>query len=211
MTDPAVRPYLVGLTGSIGMGKTETGRMFARLGIPVLDADEVVRALYEVDGGAVDPVSGAFPGVVRDRRIDRVALAQILAADPSAFERLEAIVHPLVRQARDKFIRGATDRGDEIVMLDIPLLFETGLEKTVDATIVVSAPAETQEQRVLARPGMTREKLRMLLTRQMPDAEKRAKADFVIETGNGLAQAFSEVRRVAAELVQRARKRQANA
>jgi dephospho-CoA kinase len=193
------------------MGKTETGKMFARLGIPVLDADEVVRRLYEADGGAVDPVSAAFPGVVRDRRIDRVALAQILAADPSAFERLEAIVHPLVRQAREKFIRDAADRGDEIVVLDIPLLFETGLENTVDTTIAVSAPAETQEQRVLARPGMTREKLRMLLTRQMPDTEKRAKADFVIETGNGLAQAFSEVRRVAAELVQRARKRQANA
>lgn len=211
MADPGVRPYLVGLTGSIGMGKTETGKLFARLGIPVLDSDAVVRALYDAGGAAVDPVSAAFPEVVRDRRIDRAALAQCLAADPLAFERLEAIVHPLVRHARDDFIRSATERGDEIVVLDIPLLFETGAEKTVDSTVVVSAPAGIQKQRVLARPGMSPEKLRMLLARQIPDAEKRAKADFVIETGNGLAQAFCEVRRVAAELLQRARKRQSNA
>jgi dephospho-CoA kinase len=211
VADPTVRPYLVGLTGSIGMGKTETGKLFARLGIPVLDSDAVVRALYEAGGAAVDPVSEAFPDVVRGGRIDRLALAQILAGDPSAFERLEAIVHPLVRKARDEFVRIAVERRDEIVVLDIPLLFESGLEKTVDATVVVSAPAETQQQRVLARPGMTGEKLRMLLARQIPDAEKRAKADFVIETGNGLEQAFCEVRRVAAELLQRARKRQFNA
>jgi len=211
VTDPTVRPYLVGLTGSIGMGKTETGRMFARLGIPVLDADEMVRALYETGGGAVDPLSQVFPDAVRDGRIDRVALAKILAADPSAFGRLEAIVHPLVREARDEFVHTAAKRGAEMILLEIPLLFETGLQQTVHATVVVSAPAEIQEQRALARPGMTREKLRMLLARQMPDAEKRAKADFVIETGNGLAQAFSEVRRVAAELLERARNRQANA
>ena len=211
MADPGVRPYLVGLTGSIGMGKTETGRLFARLGIPVLDSDAVVRTLYGAGGAAVDPVLAAFPDVIRDGRIDRAALAQCLAGDPLAFERLEAIVHPLVKSARDDFIRSAAERGDEIVVLDIPLLFETGAEKTLDATIVVSAPAEIQEQRVLARPGMNPEKLRMLLARQIPDAEKRAKADFVIETGNGVAQAFCEVRRVAAELLQRARKRQSNA
>jgi dephospho-CoA kinase len=208
---PDRRPYLVGLTGSIGMGKSETGKLFARLGIPVLDSDAVVRALYEAGGSAVEPVSAAFPDAFRDGRIDRAALARILAVDASAFDRLEAIVHPLVREARDEFIRNASQRGEDMVVLDIPLLFETGGEKNVDASVVVSAPAEIQEQRVLARPGMTREKLHMLLARQMPDAEKRAKADFVIETGNGLAQAFCEVRRVAAELLQRARKRQSNA
>lgn len=211
MADAGVRPYLVGLTGSIGMGKTETGKLFAQLGIPVLDSDAVVRDLYDAGGAAVGPVSAVFPGAIRDGRIDRAALAQILAADPSAFERLETIVHPLVRNARDEFIHSAAERGDELVVLDIPLLFETGSEKTVDATIVVSAPVETQEQRVLARPGMTREKFRMLVARQIADAEKRAKADFVIETGNGLAQALCEVRRVAAELLQRARKRRSNA
>ena len=206
-----VRPYLVGLTGSIGMGKTETGKLFARLGIPVLDSDAVVRRLYDPGGAAVDPVTAEFPGATRDGRIDRTALTQMLASDPSGFERLEAIVHPLVKKARDEFIRAAAERGDEIVMLDIPLLFETGSEKTVDAVVVVSAPVEVQEQRVLARPGMTGDKLRMLLARQFPDAEKRAKADFVIETGNGLAQAFCEVRRVAAELLRRARNRRSDA
>jgi dephospho-CoA kinase len=201
------RPYLVGLTGSIAMGKTETGKLFAQLGIPVFDSDAVVRAIYEPGGAAVAPVAAAFPGTVRDERVDRTALAAALGRDPSAFERLEAIVHPLVRKARDGFVRAAAERGDELVIVDIPLLFETGAQREVDAVVVVSAPGDVQERRVLARPGMTPEKLEMLHDRQMPDAEKRAKADFVIETDKGLAQAFAEVKRVAAELRARAKHR----
>jgi dephospho-CoA kinase len=205
------RPYLVGLTGSIAMGKSETGRLFAQLGIPVFDSDSVVRALYEPGGAAVARVAAAFPGTVLDERVDRTALAAVLERDPSAFTRLEAIVHPLVRQYRNQFVRAAAERGDELVIVDIPLLFETGAERDVDAIVVVSAPRDVQERRVLARPGMTPEKLEMLHARQMPDAEKRAKADFVIETDKGLAQAFAEVKRVAAELRARAKLRPPNA
>lgn len=207
MHNPHRRPYLVGLTGSIAMGKTETGKLFAQLGIPVFDSDAVVRGLYEPGGAAVAPVAAAFADTVRDEKVDRTALAAALGRDPSAFERLEAIVHPLVRKARDGFVRTAAERGDELVIVDIPLLFETGAQREVDAVVVVSAPRHVQERRVLARPGMTPEKLEMLHARQMPDAEKRAKADFVIETDKGLAQAFAEVKRVAAELRARAKHR----
>jgi len=207
----AGRVFVAALTGSIGMGKTETGKLFARLGLPVMDSDAVVRALYEAGGEAVEPIGKAFQGTVKDGRVDRAALATRLEGDQTAFQRLEAIVHPLVRQARDQFLRAAESRGDPVVILDIPLLFETGAEKSVDAVVVVSAPPEIQRQRVLARPGMTLEKLRMLQARQIPDAEKRAKADFVIETDKGLEQAFLEVRRVAAELLHRARSRKSNA
>jgi dephospho-CoA kinase len=193
------------------MGKTETGKLFARLGIPVLDSDAVVRELYGIGGAAVEAVGKAFPGTASNGQIDRAALAVELAKDPSAFQQLESVVHPLVRKARDEFIRAAAGRGEQLVVLDIPLLFETRAENAVDAIVVASAAPEVQETRVLARPGMTREKFLILLSRQVPDSEKRAKADFVIETDKGLAQAFCEVRRVAAELLQRARKHQTNA
>jgi dephospho-CoA kinase len=193
------------------MGKTETGKLFARLGIPVLDSDAVVRELYGIGGAAVEAVGKAFPGTASNGEIDRAALAVELAKDPSAFEQLESVVHPLVRKARDEFIRAAAERGEQLVVLDIPLLFETRAENFIDAIVVASAAPEVQETRVLARPGMTREKFLILLRRQVPDSEKRAKADFVIETDKGLAQAFWEVRRVAAELLQRARKHQINA
>lgn len=205
------RPFLVALTGSIGMGKTETGKLFAQIGIPVFDSDATVRALYEPGGAAVAPVAAAFPGTVREERIDRTALAAELERNPSGFAQLEAIVHPLVREARAEFLRRAAERGDELVIIDIPLLFETGAQQEVDAVIVVSAPKEVQERRVLARPGMTPEKLEMLHARQIPDAEKRAKADFVIETDKGLAQAFIEAKRVAAELRARAKHRRSDA
>lgn len=205
------QPFLVGLTGSIGMGKTETGKLFVQLGIPVFDSDSAVRALYEPGGAAVVPVTAAFPSAAQDGRVDRTALAAELARDPSAFARLEAIVHPLVRQVRDRFVRAATERGDELVIVDIPLLFETGAQRDVDAVIVVSAAREVQERRVLARPGMTPEKLEMFHARQVPDAEKRAKADFVIETDKELAQTFAEVKRVAAELRARAKRRVSHA
>ena len=193
------------------MGKTETGRLFARLGIPIFDSDAAVAELYGRGGAAVKPVAEVFPDAVIDGRVDRSVLARRLTADPEAFSRLESIVHPLVRQARDAFVRAAGQRGDPLVILDIPLLFESGAEKSVDAIVVVSAPAAVQESRVLARPGMTREKLALLNARQLSDSEKRAKADFVIETDRGLAQAFDDVRRVAAALLERARNRQADA
>ena len=204
-------PYLVGLTGSIGMGKTETAKLFAQLGIPVFDSDATVRALYEPGGAAVAPVAAAFPSTVRDGRIDRTALAAELERNPLAFAKLEAIVHPLVRNARAKFVSAAAELGDELVVIDIPLLFETGAQHEVDAVVVVSAPKHVQERRVLARPGMTPEKLELLRARQLPDAEKRAKADFVIETDKGLEQAFTEVKRVAAELRARAKHRPSHA
>jgi dephospho-CoA kinase len=195
---------MVGLTGSIGMGKSETLKLFARLGLPVYDADATVHALYDQGGAAVAAIAKAFPGVVRDGLVDRARLAPIVGADESAFKTLEAIVHPLVRQMEEKFLAAAAKRGDEVVVLDIPLLFETGGRRRMDAVIVVSAPAEVQRQRVLSRAGMTLEKLEAIQVRQVSDAEKRAQADFVIETGKGLEHAYEQVKRVAAELRRRA-------
>ena len=201
------KPFVAALTGSIGMGKTETAKMFARLGIPVHDADAAVHALYGRGGGAVAEIDAAFPGAVVEGCVDRARLVQLLARDEKAFQRLEAIVHPLVLKERDAFLAGATAKGVELVVLDIPLLYETGLDKSVDAIIVVSAAADVQRARVLQRPGMTLEKLEAILARQVPDAEKRAKADFVIETDKGLEHAFEQVKRVAAELRSRVKEK----
>ena len=174
--------FRLGLTGSIGMGKSTTGRMFTELGHPLWDADAAVHRLYAQGGAAVAPVSAAFPAALKDQAIDRSALKAALAADPAALKRLEAIVHPLVAQDRVQFIENACKNGAKIAVLDIPLLFETGGQSQMDGVAVVSTDAETQRQRVMARPGMTADTFAMILSRQMPDAEKRALADWVIPT-----------------------------
>lgn len=174
--------FRLGLTGSIGMGKSTTGRMFTELGHPLWDADAAVHRLYAQGGAAVAPVGAAFPSALKDQAIDRTALKAALAGDPAALKRLEAIVHPLVAQDRLQFIENAKQNGAKIVVLDIPLLFETGGQSQMDGVAVVSTDAETQRQRVMARPGMTAETFAMILSRQMPDAEKRALADWVIPT-----------------------------
>jgi dephospho-CoA kinase len=183
---------ILGLTGSIGMGKSATARLFAEAGVPVHDADAAVHALYE--GEAVAPIEAAFPGVTRDGRVDRTRLSAEVVGKAEAIKRLEAIVHPLVRQAELKFLSAAAARGARLVLLDIPLLFETGGERRVDAVVVVSAPAEVQRARVLARPGMTEEKLAALLARQVPDAEKRAKAHFIVDSSRDFDSARAQVR-----------------
>jgi dephospho-CoA kinase len=184
----------IGLTGSIGMGKSTTAQMFAVEGIPVYDADAEVHKLYAKGGAAVAPVEAAFPGVVRDGAVDRALLSAKLMGDPAQFEKLNDIVWPLVGATRAGFFEAARAAGAPAVVLDIPLLFETGGEKNVDVTVVVSAPAALQRARVLERSDMTPEKLDAILARQMPDAEKRAKADFVIDTGQGLEAAREQVR-----------------
>lgn len=187
---------VLGLTGSIGMGKSTTGAMFQAEGVPVYDSDAAVHALYATGGAAVAPVEAAFPGVVVDGAIDRARLSARVVGDPEALAKLEAIVHPLVGAHRIGFFEKAQAEGHEIVVLDIPLLFETGGEKKVDKVVVVSAPADVQRARVLARPEMTPEKFEAILARQTPDADKRARADFVIETGEGLEHARDQVRDV---------------
>jgi dephospho-CoA kinase len=188
---------LLGLTGSIGMGKSTTTAMFADLGAVVWNADDVVHRLYASGGAAVEPVGEAFPGVVMDNAVDRTRLAEALGGDETAFRRLEAIVHPLVAQERAVDLDAARAAGAKLAVLDIPLLFETGGDAAVDAVVVVTADAAVQAERVLARPGMTRERFDAILARQMPDAEKRMRADFVIDTGRGLEAARSAVRLVA--------------
>jgi len=190
--------FVLGLTGSIGMGKSTTAQLFADEGVPVYDADAAVHRLYE--GVAVPPIEQAFPGVAKDGRIDREALSRRVSGDPTALERLEAIVHPLVREAERQFLSEARARGEKIVLLDIPLLFETGAEARLDAVVVVTAPEELQRERVLARPGMTADKLDLMLARQMKDAEKRARADFIVDSGQGLDHARAEVRRILARI-----------
>ncbi len=190
----ADRPLLIGLTGSIGMGKSETAKLFARLGIPVYDSDAAVHRLYETGGGAVPAIDRAFPGTVKDGRVDRAALSKAVGGNEAAFKRLEAIVHPLVAAEQRKFMDGVGDA--EMVVQDVPLLFETGVHARMDAVVVVSAPQELQRARVLAREGMTPEKLDHILSRQMPDAEKRAKAHFVVETDKGLDHAFEQVKKI---------------
>ena len=199
------RPYLVGLTGSIGMGKSETAKLFAGLGVPVYDADAAVHALYERGGAAVARIAEAFPGSVKNGRVDRGELARQVGADTSGFARLEAIVHPLAAEAERAFVGEAKAKGAELVVLDIPLLFETGAQGRMDAVVVVSAPLKVQHARVLAREGMTQERLDGILARQMPDAEKRAQADFVVETDKGLDHALDQVKKIVAELKRRAK------
>ncbi|HYE47357.1 MAG TPA: dephospho-CoA kinase [Caulobacter sp.] len=191
---------LVGLTGSIGMGKSTTGKLFEAEGVPVYDADAAVHRLYAKGGAAVEPLEQEFGDVIVDGAVDRERLSKKVLGDPAALKRLEAIVHPLVGASRTGFFQDAIGAGADIVVLDIPLLFETGGEKNVRAVVVVSAPAEMQRERVLARPGMTVEKFEAILARQVPDAEKRARADFVIDTGQGLDHARDQVRQVLATL-----------
>jgi dephospho-CoA kinase len=197
------RPIMIGLTGSIGMGKTETAKMFARLGVPVYDSDAAVHRLYEKGGGAVAEIAKAFPASVVDGKIDRAKLTSIVTTDKAAFKQLEQIVHPLVARDQLKFLDD--NASTEMVVLDIPLLFETGGHARMDAIVVVSAPAHIQRARVLERPGMTEEKLDHILSRQMSDEEKRAKAHFVIVTDKGLDQAFEQVKMVVAALKERKR------
>lgn len=187
---------IIGLTGSIGMGKSTVAKMFAEEGVDTFDSDAAVHALYAPGGAAVAPVEAAFPGVTRDGAIDRVALSARVVDNAEAIKRLEQIVHPLVRQAQAEFLARQEAAGAEFVVLDIPLLLESRAPKQVDAIVVVSAPAEAQRARVLARPGMSVEKFEAILARQLPDAEKREMADFVIDTGAPLEHTRAQVRAV---------------
>ncbi|MCU0886774.1 MAG: dephospho-CoA kinase [Rubritepida sp.] len=186
-----------GLTGSIGMGKSTAARAFRRLGVPVFDADAAVHALQAKGGRAVRPIGAAFPGTVTGGAVDREALRRAVLGDPAALKRLEAIVHPLVRAEQRRFLARWRGRGARLVVLDIPLLFETRRPaREFDAVIVVSAPAAVQRARVLARPGMTESRLDAILARQMPDAEKRRRATHVIRTGLSRRHAEAAVRRL---------------
>ncbi|HCL63489.1 MAG TPA: dephospho-CoA kinase [Rhizobium sp.] len=189
---------VLGLTGSIGMGKSTTAKLFAEQGIPVNDADQVVHDLYR--GEAVAPIGAIFPEAVRDGFVDRAVLAGNLAKNPAKFSELEAIVHPLVRARERQFLEAQKAAGADMVVLDIPLLFETGGAERVDRIVVVSCDADIQRRRVLERPGMTREKFEMILSRQLPDAEKRARADYVIDTGHGIEAARKRVIEIIAEV-----------
>ena len=185
---------LLGLTGSIGMGKSTTAGLFADEGAVVWNADEAVHRLYAPGGAAVEPVGEAFPGVVVDGAVDRTRLAERLGRDETAFRRLEAIVHPLVAAGRVEQLNGARAAGVSLAVLDIPLLFEGGGAAGFDAVVVVTADAATQAERVLARPGMTRERFAAILARQTPDSEKRRLADFIVHTDRGLEAARDQVR-----------------
>jgi len=187
------RPFLLGLTGSIAMGKSTTAQMFREAGVPVWDADATVHRLYAPGGAAVAPVAALAPAALKDGGIDRAALAAAIRADDTLLTRIEAAVHPLVRQDRMDFVDGVTA---DIAVLDIPLLFETGAEAECDAVVVVTAPPDVQRARVLSRPGMTEARFDALLSRQVPDAEKRARADFVIDTSRGLEAARADVQSV---------------
>jgi dephospho-CoA kinase len=200
------RPFVLCLTGSLGMGKSATAKMFADAGVPVHDSDAVVHALYA--GEAVAAIERAFPGTTRDGKVDRGKLAAVIINDQAALARLEAIVHPLVGAERDRFLAEAQAGDAAVVLLDIPLLFEIGGECGCDAVVVVSAPAEVQRARALARPGMTDEKYTALVAKQMPDAEKRRRADFIVDTSRGFDHARAQVRdilRAVATMPRRAR------
>jgi dephospho-CoA kinase len=183
--------FILGLTGSIGMGKSTTANFFREAGVPVHDSDAVVHRLYQ--GEAVAPVEAAFPGVAVDGKIDRGKLADRLVGRPEAIRQLESIVHPLVRAVSDRFVSESAGRGARVIVLDIPLLFETGGETKCDAVVVVSAPAEVQRARVLKRAGMTAERLDALLARQMSDTEKRARAHFVVDSSRSFDSARAQV------------------
>jgi dephospho-CoA kinase len=187
--------FVLGLTGSIAMGKSTTARLFAEEGVPVYDADAAVHRLYE--GEAAPAIEAAFPGTVKDGKVDRAALSRHIVGDAEKLKLLESIVHPLVGAVRDAFLAKARDAGAGVVVLDIPLLFETGGESKVDAVVVASAPAEIQRARMLER-GIPEERLDALLARQMPDAEKRRRADFVVDTSRGIEPAREQVKAILA-------------
>jgi dephospho-CoA kinase len=186
--------FILGLTGSLGMGKSTTARFFAEEGVPVHDADAVVHRLY--DGEAAAAIEAAFPGTTASGKVDRDKLAARVLGDSAALKRLEAIVHPLVQEAERRLLAEAEARGEKVAVLDIPLLFETGREKRVDAVVVVSAPPDVQRSRALERPGMTVDKLDAILAKQTPDDEKRRRADFVVDTSRGFEAARADVRAI---------------
>jgi len=190
--------FVLGLTGSLGMGKSTTAKMFAEEGVPVHDADAVVHSLYE--GAAVAPIEAAFPGTTSDGKVDRDRLGRRVLDDPAALRQLESIVHPLVAEARDRFLAEAEQSGATVALLDIPLLYETACEARCDAVVVVSAPAAVQRQRAFERPEMTEAKFRAILGKQMPDSDKRARADFVVDTSRGLDAAREQVREILAKV-----------
>ncbi|TRD22789.1 dephospho-CoA kinase [Palleronia caenipelagi] len=190
------RPFVIGLTGSVGMGKSTTAGMFRECGVPVWDADQAVHALYRPECAGSRAISALYPEAVGPDGVDRAALSAWIDQDAGALSRIEEVIHPLVAANRQAFLDDATE---PIVLLDIPLLFETGADRLADLTVVVSAPSEVQRARVLERPGMTEEKLDYILSRQMPDAEKRKRADRVIPTVN-LDKTRAEVERLVSEL-----------
>jgi dephospho-CoA kinase len=192
---------IVALTGSIGMGKSTTSAMFKDLGVPIWDADAAVHRLYAPEGAAIPPIQALIPDAIGQDGVDRDILTGKILEDPGLLKQIEAIVHPLVGKDRADFLAAARQRGEPLVLVDVPLLFETGGEAYVDAVIVVSCPPDMQRARVLARPGMTMEKFRSILARQTPDEIKRAKSDFVIDTGLGLDAAREQVGMVHAALI----------
>jgi dephospho-CoA kinase len=199
------KPFVLCLTGSLGMGKSTAAKFFAEAGVLVHDSDAVVHALYE--GEAVAAIEATFPGTTSDCRIDRNKLAAKVIDDKAALARLEAIVHPLVAKARENFLADAQARGAPVVVLDIPLLFEIGGSSSCDAVVVVSAPAEIQRARAFARPGMTEDKFAALLAKQVPDAEKRARANFIVDSSQGLDHARAQVHDILEAVAKMPRKR----
>ena len=197
---------ILGLTGSIGMGKSTTAKLFAEAGVPVYDADAAVHQLYE--GEAVPAIEAAFPGTTAAGKVDRAKLSAHVVHDPAAMRRLEEIVHPMLGASRQKFFADAETAGAPVVVVDVPLLFETGGEKSVDAVVVVTTSPELQRERVLARENMTQEKLDAILARQMPDAEKRKRADFVVDTSRGLEPVRADVKDILARVAKMPQRRQ---
>jgi dephospho-CoA kinase len=196
---------ILGLTGSIGMGKSTTAKLFAEAGVPVYDADAIVHMLYE--GEAVPAIEAAFPGTTADGRVDRARLSARVVHDPAAIKQLEQIVHPMLGASRQKFLHDAEQSGAPVAVVDVPLLFETGGEKRVDAVVVVTTTPEIQRQRILARENMTSEKLDAILARQLPDAEKRERADFVVDTSHGPDPVRARIRDILNEAVKMPRRR----
>ncbi|MGJ4957962.1 dephospho-CoA kinase [Bradyrhizobium sp. HKCCYLRH2015] len=196
---------VLGLTGSMGMGKSTTAKLFAEAGVPVYDADATVHKVYE--GEAAPAIEAEFPGTTVDGKVDRARLSAKVVGDPAAIRRLEAIVHPMLRSYHQKFLDDAEQSGVPVAVVDVPLLFETGGDKRVDAVVVVSTSPEIQRQRILARGTMTDEALDALLARQMPDAEKRQRADFVVDTSHGLDPVRARIRDILAEVVRMPQRR----
>jgi dephospho-CoA kinase len=196
---------ILGLTGSIGMGKSTTAKLFAEAGVPVYDADATVHMLYQ--GEAAPAIEAAFPGATVDGKVDRNRLSARVVHDPAAIKRLEAIVHPMLGASRQKFLHDAEQSGAPVAVVDVPLLFETGGENRVDAVVVVTTTPEIQRQRILERPNMTEEKLDAILARQMPDAEKRKRANFVVDTSHGLDLVRARIRDILDEAAKMAPRR----